>query len=65
MALIVLVLGDFIPKQRPKTSKSGGLPNFTHEPRKLVLLSTMLKNATEFESGMIAINDVVQHPEKQ
>ena len=32
---------------RPKTSKCGGLPNITHEPRMPVPLGTMLRNAVE------------------
>src|SRR6056300_842834 len=45
---------------RPKTSKTGGLPNITYEARKPVNLGTMLRNAIEGFSGIFAHHDIVQ-----
>ena len=50
---------------RPKTSKLGGLPNYTFEKRKPVPLGTMLRNSVECISGIMAFQDVVQLPEIQ
>ena len=50
---------------RTKTSKLGGLPNCTCEPRKPVSLGTMIKNFTECESGIIVCNDAAQNLEIQ
>ena len=52
-------------EQCPKTSKVGGLPNCKHEPRKLVLLVTMLKNAVECNAGMTVYIEVVHNIEQQ
>ena len=49
----------------PKTSKLGGLPNYTFEPRKPVPLGTMFKNGAECKSGLIVFQDVVMDPEVQ
>jgi len=42
---------------RPKTSKLGGMPNLTHEPRKPVPLGTMFKNIACLMSGHIVFNE--------
>ena len=42
---------------RPKTSKLGGLPNYTWEPRKPIPLGTMFRNAAECVIGMVVNND--------
>ena len=49
----------------PQTSKPGELPNHTHNPRKIVPLGTMLKNAAFRKSGAIVHDEVVQNPEQQ
>ena len=50
---------------RPKTTKLGGLPNYTFEPRKPVPLGTMFCNGVECISGVLVVQDVVQLPEQQ
>ena len=50
---------------RPKTTKTGGLPNISYEPRKSVDLGTMLENGVEAITGMLAHQDVVGSPEVQ
>ena len=59
MMLLFLVLDESMLGEFPKTSKSGGPPNHTHEPRNLVPLDSMLNNASERDSGIIVHNDVV------
>ena len=49
----------------PKTSKLGGLPNYTYEPRKPINLGTMFRNGVECITGIIVFQDVVQLPEHQ
>ena len=65
MTLLFLVLYESMSGQHPKTSKLGGLPNFTHEPRTLVTLGAMLKNAAECNTCTVFYYDVVQNPEQQ
>jgi hypothetical protein len=50
---------------RPKTTKYGGLTNYTYGPRKPVPLGTMFCNGAECISGLLVIQDVVQNPEMQ
>jgi hypothetical protein len=50
---------------RPKTSKLGGLPNYTYEPRKPVPLGTMFKNGVERLTGCLVFQDVVLIIEQQ
>ena len=50
---------------RPKTTKLGGVPNYTYEPRKPVPLGTMFRKGVECVSGILVVQDVVQNPEKQ
>ena len=45
---------------RPKTSKFGGLPNISFEPRTPVSLGIMLRNAVEGFSGILTFQDIVQ-----
>ena len=47
MAFFFLVLDKSMSRWFPKTSKLGVVPNYTHEPKKLVLLGTILKNDAE------------------
>ena len=65
MNLFFLVLDESMSGWYPKTSKLGGLLNCTHKPRKIVPLGIMLKNAKEFNAGMIVCDDIVQNPEQQ
>ena len=48
----------------PKTSKLGGLPNISFEPRKRVPLGTMFKNGVECISGILSVQGIVQGPER-
>ena len=43
LRVIYLILDESMSGWRPKTSKTGGLPNISHEPRKPVDLGTMMK----------------------
>jgi len=47
------------------TTKLGGLPNYTFEPRKPIPLGTMFRNGVECVSGILAVQDIVQNPEQQ
>ena len=62
---LLLVLDESMSGWCPKTSKLGGLPNYTFEPRKPVPLGTMFKNGAECKSGLIVFQDVVMDPEMQ
>jgi hypothetical protein len=48
-----------------KTSKLGGLPNYTYEIRKPVPLGTMVRNSVECISDVLVFQDVVELPEVQ
>jgi hypothetical protein len=61
----LLMLDESMSGWRPKTSKLGGLPNFTFEPRKPIPLGTMFRNGVECISGLLVFQDVVQNPEMQ
>ena len=63
--IVLLMMDESMSGWRPKTSKLGGLPNYTLEPRKPIPLGTMLRNCAECHSGCIVFQDVVQSPEKQ
>lgn len=60
-----LILDESMSGWRPKTSKTGGLQNISHEPRKPVDLGTMIKNGAECITGIMAFNDIVQGPVQQ
>jgi hypothetical protein len=62
---ILLMLDESMSGWRPKTSKLGGLPNITFEPRKPVPLGTQFKNGIECLAGTMAFQDIVQAPEIQ
>ena len=63
--LRLLMMDESMSGWRPKTSKLGGLPNYTFEARKPVPLGTMFRNSVECVSGCLAFQDVVQLPEVQ
>jgi hypothetical protein len=50
---------------RPKTTKFGGLPNLTFEPRKPKPLGNMFKNGVEGTTGIMVTQDVVQGSAEQ
>ena len=56
---VLLMLDESMSGWRPKTCKTGGLPNNTFEPRKPVQLGVQLKNAVECLAGLMAYQDVV------
>lgn len=60
LAVVFAVLDESMSGWRPKTSKTGGLPNITHEPRKPVPLGTMFRNAVEGFTGIFAHHDIVE-----
>jgi Transposase IS4 len=60
-----LMMDESMSGWRPKTSKLGGLPNISYEPRKPVPLGTMLRNAAECVTGCLVYQDISQNPEKQ
>ena len=63
--VVLLILDESMSGWRPKTSKLGGLPNYTYEPRKSVPLGTMFHNGAECKSGCLVFQDVVRNPEFQ
>jgi len=60
LRVIYLMLDEAMSGWRPKTSKTGGLPNISHEPRKPVSLGTMLRNAVECVTGIFVYHDMVE-----
>ncbi|CAB9515559.1 unknown protein [Seminavis robusta] len=54
--VVLLMLDESMIGWRPKSTKTGGLPNLTYEPRKPVPLGTMLRNGVECITGCIAMN---------
>jgi hypothetical protein len=62
---LMVMLDESMSGWRPKTSKLGGLPNITFEPRKPVPLGTMFCNGADCMSGVLVFQDVVQAPEIQ
>ena len=61
----MLMLDELMSGWRPKTSKLGGLPNYTYEPHNPVPLGTMFRNSVECLSGVLVHQDVVQLSEVQ
>jgi hypothetical protein len=62
---LMVMLDESMSGWRPKTSKLGGLPNISFEPRKPVPLGTMFRNGADCMSGVLVFQDVVQAPESQ
>jgi hypothetical protein len=60
-----MLVDESMSRWHPKTTKLGGLPNYTYEPRKPVPLGTMFWNGVECISGILVVQDVVQNPEMQ
>jgi hypothetical protein len=50
---MLLTLDESMSGWSPKTSKLGGLQNYTYEPRKPVLLGSMFRNGVECMSGIL------------
>ena len=62
---VLMMLDESMSGWRPKTSKLGGLPNYTFEPRKPIPLGTMFKNGVECITGVLVFQDIVQMKEQQ
>ena len=60
-----IILDESMSGWRPKTTKFGGLPNYTYEPRKPVPLGTMFKNSAECATKCMVFQDVVKAAEVQ
>jgi hypothetical protein len=62
-SVALLLLDESMSGWRPKTSKLGGLPNYTFEPRKPIPLGTMFRNGVECITGLlpfkVQLNNVV------
>jgi hypothetical protein len=65
MVVIMAILDESIAGWLPKTSKTGGLPNISHEPRKPVSLGTLFRNCAECITGCFVYQDIQMHPEIQ
>ena len=63
--VVYLILDESMSGWRPKTTKTGGFPNLTWEPRKPVELGTMIRNAAECVSGLFINHDIVQTASQQ
>jgi hypothetical protein len=61
----MLLLDESMSGWRPKTTKLGGIPNITYEPRKPKPLGTMFRSGVECISGVLVAQDVFQLPEHQ
>jgi hypothetical protein len=62
---MMVMLDESMSGWRPKTSKLGGIPNITFEPRKPTTLGTIFRNGAECFSGILVFQDAVQAPEVQ
>jgi hypothetical protein len=61
----LMLVDESMSGWRPKTTKLGGLSNYTLEPRKPVPLGTMFRNGVECITGVLVVQDVVQNPEQK
>ena len=62
---MAVMLDEAMSALVPKTSKTGGMPNITFEPRKPKPMGTMLRNAIEVYTGSLLYQDTVMLPELQ
>ena len=62
---LAFLLDESMAGWRPKTSKRGGLPHISNEPRKPVSLGTLIRNAAEAYTGVIIFQDVHMQSELQ
>ena len=64
---VLILLDESMSAWRPKTSKTGDLPNISSEPSKprTANLGTQFKNAVECLSGCLVYQDIVMGPERQ
>ena len=58
--MLLLMVDELMLGWHPKTSKLGGLPNYTYEPRKPTPLGSMFRNGAECMSdGILVQNNIV------
>jgi hypothetical protein len=62
---MMMLVDESMSGWHSKTTKLGGLPNYTFEPRKPVPLGNMFRNGMECISGILVVQDVVRNPEQQ
>jgi hypothetical protein len=62
-SVFAVLLDESMIGWRPKSSKTGGLPNITFEPRKPKSLGTMLRNGADPTSGVILFHLIVKSPD--
>ena len=62
---VYMLMDESMSAWRPKTTKTGGLPNITYEPRKPKPLGTMLRNGVEATTGIMVTQDIVEGAEAQ
>ena len=63
--ILAVMLDESMSGYCPKTSKTGGLPSISFEPRKPVPLGTLLRNAAECSSASLLYQDVQMRGELQ
>ncbi|KAG7337194.1 hypothetical protein IV203_017399 [Nitzschia inconspicua] len=63
--VICLMMDESMIGWGPKTSKRGGLPKITFEPRKPVPLGTMLRNSLDCVTGILVHQDIAMAAEVQ
>ena len=61
----ILIMDETFIAWCPKTTKLGGLPNYSYEPRKPKGLGTMLKDICEAVIGLLIYTDPVMSPSIQ
>ena len=62
---LAVLLDESMCGFRPKTTKTGGMPNITFEPRKPVPIGTLIRNAAEAYTGVLIFQDVQMQSELQ
>jgi hypothetical protein len=60
---VLLILDESMSGWLPQSTKTGGFPKLSWEPRKPVPLGTMFRNGVECMSGILVFQDVVQDAE--
>lgn len=63
--VIYLVLDELMSAWKPKTSKTGGLPNITFKLHKPKDLGTMIRDGVKCKTGIFVNHDIVQTIEEQ
>jgi hypothetical protein len=63
VSIILLMVDESMSGWRPKSTKTGGLPKLSWEPRRPVPLGTTFRNGTECTSDILMFQDIVQDAE--